>query len=322
MLYRPFPGTELQASVVGMGCWAIGGKWWGDDVNDADSIACVQAALDAGITFFDTAPLYGHGHADRILMEGLGSKRHDVVIATKVGIRFQGTTGHAQSDLSAAHVREDTETSLRRLKLDSIPLLQIHWPCELGTPLDETMEALVALQEEGKVQHIGVCNYNASGLSELLSSGRLDSFQTPLSMVRKRYAQDLKQVCESGGGTRTPIGVIGYEPLCRGLLTGKYRGLTSFPDGDVRAQDDWFKGTRFLQVMGLLRLLDQIAAKVGTTLSALAIAWSAAQPGVVTSIVGAKRPEQIQENAGASDLLQRKKLMSVLQRIVEDQPPI
>ena len=164
MIYRIFPGTELNVSVVGMGCWAIGGKWWGDDVNDDNSIACVRAAVESGVNFFDTAPLYGHGHADEILVRALGSKRHDVVIATKVGIRFQGTTGHAQSDLSKKHIREDTEVSLKRLKLDSIPLMQIHWPCELGTPLEESMEALLELQMEGKIQHIGVCNYNAEGM--------------------------------------------------------------------------------------------------------------------------------------------------------------
>ena len=98
MKYRVFPGTSLEVSVVGMGCWAIGGKWWGDDVRDSDSIAAVHAALECGVNFFDTAPLYGHGHADEILLQALGSKRHDVVIATKVGVRLQGAGGHAQSE--------------------------------------------------------------------------------------------------------------------------------------------------------------------------------------------------------------------------------
>ena len=322
MIYRIFPGTELNVSVVGMGCWAIGGKWWGDDVNDDNSIACVRAAVESGVNFFDTAPLYGHGHADEILVRALGSKRHDVVIATKVGIRFQGTTGHAQSDLSKKHIREDTEVSLKRLKLDSIPLMQIHWPCELGTPLEESMEALLELQMEGKIQHIGVCNYNAEGMKTLLKCGRVDSLQTPLSMVRKRYGQDLKDVCNSGLDTGSPIGVIGYEPLCRGLLTGKYTKMPLFPPGDVRAQDDWFKGTRYLQVNELVRLLRQIAGKVRSSPAALAIAWSAAQEGVTTTIVGAKRPEQIRQNAAASMLLEKKKLMKVVEQVVADQPPI
>ena len=192
----------------------------------------------------------------------------------------------------------------------------------MGTPLEETIDALLELQREGKVKHIGVCNYNAGGMAEILRCGRIDSLQTPLSMVRKRYGQDLIEVCESGLQTRTPIGVIGYEPLCRGLLTGKYKSITAFPPGDVRGQDDWFKGNRFLQVMGLVRYMEQIARKVKTTPAALAVAWSASQTGVVTSIVGAKRPEQIRENASASLLLEKPKIMKVVNQVVADQPTI
>ena len=322
MKYRVFPGTSLEVSVVGMGCWAIGGKWWGDDVRDSDSIAAVHAALECGVNFFDTAPLYGHGHADEILLQALGSKRHDVVIATKVGVRLQGAGGHAQSDLSATHVREDVEASLRRLELEQIPLLQIHWPCEMDTPPQETMETLLELQHEGKVAHIGACNYNHRGLSELLQHGPLTSLQTPLSMVRSRFEPALQDLCSGDSPATNPIGVIGYEPLCRGLLTGKYRVMTSFPPGDVRAQDDWFKGARFLRVLGLVRVLDKVAEKVKTSLPTLAVAWSANRPGVTTSIVGAKRAEQIQETADASDLLEHPRLWPVLNRIVDEYPPI
>ena len=183
-------------------------------------------------------------------------------------------------------------------------------------------DALLELKEEGKIQHIGVCNYNAEGMSTILQHGRVDSLQTPLSMVRKRYGQDLKDVCSSGLATKVPIGVIGYEPLCRGLLTGKYNRMPLFPPGDVRGQDDWFKGSRYLQVTELVRLLRQIARKVRSTPAALAIAWSAAQDGVITSIVGAKNPEQIRQNASASLLLSKSKLMNVVEQVVSEQPPI
>ena len=323
MKYRTIPGTDLESSVLGMGCWATGKMWWGEDANDADSDATIQAALDAGINFFDTAPLYGYGHADEILTASLGSKRHDVIIATKVGIRFKGTTGHAQSDLSAKHIREDTETSLKRLKLDTIPLMQIHWPCELGTPLEESVEALLSLQQEGKIRHIGVCNYNADALADMAQKGSISTLQTPLSMVRSKYSKELKQLCVHGpGGGKSPIGVIAYEPLCRGLLTGKYRSLTTFPDEDVRAQDDWFKGARFLHILGLIRILDKVGKKVRATPGQLAIAWSMRQPGVTTTIVGAKRPEQILENANSVTLLDHPRLWPVLDKIVDDYPPV
>lgn len=319
MIYRNFPDTDLRVSAVGLGCWAIGGKWWGEDITDEDSIGAVRSAVENGINFFDTAPLYGHGHADRILVKALGSRRHDMVIATKVGIRFHGRTGHAESQLDAQHIREDTEESLRRLQLDTIPLMQVHWPCELGTPIEETMEALVRLKEEGKIRYVGVCNYNREGLDKILSTTRIHSFQTPLSMVRKRFGSDLQEVCLNPA---RPIGVIAYEPLCRGLLTGKYKAMPLFPPGDVRAQDDWFKGSRYLQVSGLVRMLEQVGKKVGTTPAALAIAWSANQPGVTTCIAGAKRANQVQNNASACRLLEKEKLMTVIEKIVSQQPTI
>src|SRR5690606_4887670 len=146
---RTLPHTDLQLSAIGFGCWAIGGAWWGDDVDDRQSIAAIHAALDHGINWFDTAPLYGHGHADELLVEALGSRRHDLVIATKVGVRYQNLAGaHAFSDLSPDHIVEDCEASLRRLRLETIPLLQVHWPCECQTPLEATLEALMALRSE------------------------------------------------------------------------------------------------------------------------------------------------------------------------------
>src|SRR5258706_15829436 len=151
MRFRPLPGTDLTLSVVGLGCWAIGKKWWGDDVDDDASIAAVKAALDAGINWVDTAPLYGLGHADEVLVRALGPRLSEVVVATKVGVRT-GADGHAHSDLTAQHVRADAEASLVRLGLPRIDLLQIHWPCELGTPPDETMGALADLVKEGKVR--------------------------------------------------------------------------------------------------------------------------------------------------------------------------
>jgi len=320
---RLIPGTDLRASIVGMGCWAMGKKYWGDDVTDADSIAAVQEALAQGINFFDTAPLYGEGHADSILTKALGSRRHDVIIATKVGVRAQGSTGHAESDLRPAHIREDTEASLKRLRLDSIPLLQIHWPCQLGTPIEATMEALLALREEGKVQHVAACNYHAEGLAELKRHGPIATLQTPVSMLRSRLDEPLLNACEAPDAREgSPTGIIGYEPLCRGLLTGKHRVLKSFSPEDVRTKDDWFKPPRFFQVQELLRMLDRVQARVNLPMASLAIAWTAQQPGVVTAIAGAKRPQQIQENAQAAEVLSHPRIGPVLNEIIRRFPKL
>ena len=124
MKTRRLPGTELDLSVVGFGCWALGKQYWGDDVDDATSANAINTALDEGINWFDTAPLYGEGHADKILVDTLGPRKHEITIATKVGVRLGGDGEHASSDLRPEHVVSDTEDSLRRLGLDTIDLLQ------------------------------------------------------------------------------------------------------------------------------------------------------------------------------------------------------
>ncbi len=315
---RQIPGTTLVPSVVGMGCWAIGGLWWGDDVDDASSVATIQTALELGITLFDTAPLYGHGHADKLLVQALGSRRHDVIIATKVGVRLRGTQGHAQSDLSPEHIRQDAEDSLRRLGVDVIDLLQIHWPCEMGTPVEATMEALNALRDEGLVRYVGASNYNAEGLAALKRHGPIVSLQTPLSMVRSRYRPDLQAECLSpNAASGQPTGVIAYEPLCRGLLTGKYAAPPRFAASDVRASDDWFHGERFLRCAKFVRVLQRVAHKLSVPVASLAVAWVCRQPGVRVVLTGAKRPSQIQENAYAPELLAHEPLWAYLDGKVE-----
>ena len=149
MRTRTLPGTDLHLSVIGMGCWAIGGQFWGDDGHDDRSAAAIRAALDHGIKWFDTAPIYGWGHSEEILTQALGTDRNRVIIATKVGV--ERVDGHARSHLSPQNLRIDLEQSLRRLHRDSIDLLQVHWPCELNTPLEASFEALAQLQSEGKI---------------------------------------------------------------------------------------------------------------------------------------------------------------------------
>jgi aryl-alcohol dehydrogenase-like predicted oxidoreductase len=319
MRYRPLPGTDLSLSVVGFGCWAIGGRWWGDDVTDERSTAAIHKALELGINWFDTAPLYGHGRADLVLTRALGERRKDVVIATKVGVRWDGAGEHAESDLSAAHVREDCERSLRRLGLERIDLLQVHWPCERGTPIEETVDALERLRREGKVRHYGLCNYDAATLRAVRQRVPLASLQTPYSMLRREFEHELRGACaEDGaaGGHPGPLGVLAYEPLARGLLTGKFRSLPSFPETDQRARDDRFKGQRFLRTMGFVATLKVAAERIKVPPAALAIAWVCSRPGVTAAIAGAKGPEQVAENARAAVMADRADLWVAMDKVV------
>ncbi|MEZ4428379.1 MAG: aldo/keto reductase [Nannocystaceae bacterium] len=315
MKYRTLPGTDLQLSAVGFGCWAIGKRWWGDGIDDDESIAAVHAALDHGINWFDTAPLYGHGHADELLVRALGPRRKDVIIATKVGVRWDNDGVHARSDLSPAYIQADTEASLRRLGLDAIPLLQVHWPCEEGTPLADTLDALTRLRAQGKIRHFGLCNYDAATLREARRLAPIASLQTPYSMVRREFEGALLDVVapqtEDGGRTQE-LGVLAYEPLCRGLLTGKFKTPPRLPDSDLRARDDRFKEPAFSQIRALTRAIEFVSKRLGAPPAAVAIGWVCAQPGVSVAIAGAKTARQVAQNVQAAELVTRRKVWEAL----------
>ena len=317
MKYRTLPGTELQLSAIGFGCWAIGGKWWGDDVDDRRSIAAIHAALEHGINWFDTAPLYGHGHASEVLVEALGSKRHDVIIASKVGVRWKNQpSDHAFSDLSPDHIIEDCECILRRLRLETIPLLQVHWPCDFDSPIEATLEALMALRDAGKIRHFGVCNYKSREVQELLDyAPDLASLQTPYSMLRREFEFALRGVVAPDGAQR--LGTLAYETLCRGMLTGKFASLPRFPDSDLRHADERFREPLWSRAQTLIRALRVIASKLDVPPAALAIAWVLRQPGVSVAIVGAKTAEQVADNVRAVELLPRQKVWDALKPYVD-----
>lgn len=275
----------------------MGKTWWGDDVEDSTSIAAVHAALDRGVNWFDTAPLYGHGHADEVLAKALKGHHDRAIIATKVGVRWDGEGQHAESDLSADWLRADVDASLRRLGLERIDLLQVHWPCQHNTPLEETLGTLHALREAGKIRWIGLCNYNAAGLRAAEAIAPVHALQTPYSLLRREFEADLRDVAVSLGR-----GVLAYEPLCRGLLTGKYGPRQRFPDTDLRARDDRFQGNRYLRALTIVSRLSLIARRMGVPVAALAIAWVLRQPAITAAIAGAKRPSQVEENVLAMAL--------------------
>ncbi len=309
MKTRRLPGTDLDLSVVGFGCWAIGGTWWGDDVDDATSIAAVRRAVDLGVTWFDTAPIYGWGHADDTLVAGLGDRKRDVVIATKVGAT-RGADGHAHSLLTTDNLRADVEGSLARLGVETLDLLQVHWPCESGTPLEVTFAALDVLRREGKFRYLGVCNYDAATVARIAAITPIVSLQMGYSLVRREFEHRERRTCAQLG-----IGMLAYEPLCRGLLTGKYTHPPAFPETDLRARDDRFRGQRFHHAQQLAADLSKVAAKVGVPTSAVAIGWVASRPGVTGVIAGAKRPAQVEQNVRAAEIVDKVKVWDIVDRL-------
>jgi len=293
-----------------MGCWAIGGRWWGP-VDDATSKRAVARAVERGINWFDTAPLYGYGHADSILADALGSARHDVIIATKVGPRWDSQDGHPRCDLSASNVRRDVDGSLERLRIDSIPLLQVHWPCEIGTELTETLDVLEALVHEGKVRFYGLCNYDVQDVVRAREHASVRTLQTPYSMVRRELERDLTVLAETG------VGILVYETLCRGLLTGKFVSKPRFDPSDMRARDSRFAEPAFSRIDALVAALRILARRLDVAPAAIATAWTLRNAAVTAAIVGAKTERQIDENVRAAELLDRRKIWEVLEPHVD-----
>lgn len=318
MKYRTLPGTDLQLSAIGLGCWALG-----EDADARAMDAAVGAALEVGVDWFDTAPIYGDGAADERLVRALGSRRHGVTIATKVGVRRQG--GRAVSDLSPEHVTADAEASLRRLGLAVIPLLQVHWPCERGTPLEATMAALQRLQARGLVRWIGLCNYNAAGLRAALATGvQVASLQTPVSMIRREFFDSrdgLRDMCVGtgpDGQVEQRLGVLAYEVLGRGLLAGGYVDAAPvLAPGDVRAADARFHGAAWQRIRRLGQALVTVAGRLEVPTAALAIAWALRQAGVSVAVVGARGAAQVHEHVHALGLLGHARVWQALQPHVD-----
>ena len=294
MKYRTLGKTDIRASVVSMGCWAIvGDETWGPQ-DEAASIATIHAALEAGVTMFDTAEAYGQGYSETILGRALAGRRHEAVIASKVSGR----------NLSAAAVRQACEHSLERLQTDYIDLYQIHWPSRV-TPLGETLAALEELRQEGKVRAIGVCNFGPGDLTDLQVRGWAETNQLPYSLLWRAIEYEIQQRCVAAG-----MGILCYSPLAQGLLTGKFASAAEVPDG--RARTRLFSGDRALarhgqagreeEAFAAIARVHEISTAVGQPMAQVALAWLLHQPGVASVITGARRPEQIRETGRAAEL--------------------
>ena len=292
-------GPELTE--IGLGAWAIGGPWqwgWGPQ-DDRDSITTIQKALELGVNWIDTAPVYGLGHSEEVVAQAVAGKRHQVFIATKCGLVWDDR-GRIRNNNRPESIRRECEASLKRLNTDYIDLYQIHWP-DPDTPVEDSWGEMVRLKEEGKVRYIGVSNFGVELLEKCEAIYHVNSLQPPYSLVhRLRYPeveQEILPWCQRHG-----VGVIVYSPLQNGLLTGKFsrERLEQLPPDDWRRRSEFFQEPFFSQILEFVAALKPIAKKYGKTLTELAIAWVLQNPAVTAAIVGARRPDQVVEQVGAS----------------------
>ena len=290
MRYRQLGRSGCRVSVVGLGCNNFGGR-----IGPEASRAVVDAALDAGITLFDTADFYGEqGGSETILGEALQGRRDRVVLATKFGLDMGD--GLAVSRGSRRYIRVAVEASLRRLRTDWIDLYQLHMP-DPTTPMAETLGALDELVHEGKVRYIGSSNLKAWQVADAewtartAGTERFVSAQNKYSLLERAAEAELLPACEAYG-----IGLLPFYPLATGLLTGKYRRDQAMPEGTRLA------GTTIPDAtFDRLEALEHFAAERGHTLLELAVAALAARPAVASVIAGATRPEQVAANVAAGD---------------------
>jgi aryl-alcohol dehydrogenase-like predicted oxidoreductase len=276
-----------------MGTWAIGNDFWGY-VDDDQSVRAIQAGIDAGINFIDTAPAYGAGHAEEVVGRAIAGRRDEVVVATKVGIIR--TENDFVRNLTPESVRQEVDDSLRRLGVDTIDLYQIHWP-DPKTPISETMEELKKAQEAGKFRYLGVSNFNIKQMDELREFGTLVSLQPHYSLLKRDIEGKVVRYCIDN-----TIGIVNYGTLAGGILTGKFREIPDFEEGDNRYKFyPWFREPVWSKVQSLLDVLREIAEDRRVPVAQVAINWTTQQPGITSSLVGAKTPEQAESNAGAAD---------------------
>jgi aryl-alcohol dehydrogenase-like predicted oxidoreductase len=285
----------LTVSVAGLGCNNFGGR-----IDEAETKAVVAAALDAGVTFFDTADLYGGGGAsEELLGRALGGRRDEAVITTKFGML---TPPDGLSGGSPRWVARAADDSLRRLDTDRIDLYLIHQP-DPDTPIGDTLAAMTALVDVGKVREIGCSNFSGDQLGEAATAARerglrpFATVQNDYSLLQREPERDVVPACERLGMTLTP-----YFPLASGLLTGKYRRGEAPPAGTRLSSMPTDRVDRFLggRRMDLVERLTEFAERHDHTLPELALSWLAGNPLVPSVIAGATRPEQVRSNAAAT----------------------
>jgi len=287
MEYTNLTSNLPEVSRIGLGTWAFGGDMWGN-TDQRDALDTVHKAIDNGITFIDTAPIYGYGRSEEIVGKAVAEsgKRENLIIATKFGLSWDNEKTYR--DGSRGNIFREVEDSLRRLQTDYIDLYQMHWPDPM-TPVQETAEAMHRLYQDGKIRAISVSNFSVQEISTFQESAPLHSLQVPYNIFERGIESELLPFCREN-----EIPILAYSALCRGLLTGKITKDYRFQDGDFRNSDDpKFQQPRLFQYLSAVDQLDEFAQeRFGKHIIHLAVRWILDQ-GVDIALWGARHPAQL-----------------------------
>jgi len=289
-MLRQVGQSDLFVTPVAMGCWPITGIT-SVDVNESDSLATLQSAFDSGINFFDTAYCYGfEGESERMIARVLGQHRREIVIATKGGIHYE--QNRQVRDGSPARLKWECDESLRRLRTDTIDLLYLHAPDPL-VPVSESAGAMRELLDAGKVRSVGISNVTTPQLAEFAAVCPLAAYQPHYNMLQREIEVDQLPWC-----VEHQVSVICYWPLMKGLLAGQLKRDHNFDPRDGRKKYPMFQDEEWRKNQDFLDQLRPIAAECGKSIAQLVINWTIQQPGITSALCGAKRPFQIEDNAG------------------------
>ncbi len=309
MNYRTLGSSDLEVSVLAFGAWQIGDStYWGESA-ETDADAAVAAAVDAGITLFDTAEGYGGGRSEEVLGKALAPYRDKVLIASKV----------SPDHLAPADLRSACEASLMRLGTDVIDLYQVHWPCAPEGFTDAWGE-MNRLKQEGKIRHIGVSNFGPSHLDDWAAAGGCVSDQLGYNLLFRAVEHAIVPACQKHGA-----GILAYMPLLQGILAGRWDSVDAIPASRRRTRH--FAAERegvrhgeagcedlFVETLAGIRA---VAERIGEPMANVAIAWTIAKPSVSSVLVGARNPAQITRNLAAVELVLSKEMLAELSRITE-----
>jgi aryl-alcohol dehydrogenase-like predicted oxidoreductase len=295
---RQFGDSELSTSAVGFGTWEMSTTQYGHiDVEEA--ARTVRAAIDHGITLFDTAEIYGPFHSEEILAKALGERRKEIVLVTKVGFNYDEEGKNIGRNSRPDYVIARTESCLKRLNTDVIDLMLIHWP-DHETPIADTIPALEKLKNDGKIRYYGVSNFTVPMMEECERHGHLTANQVGYHLFDRRMEAAVLPYCMDHG-----IGFMAYGTLGFGLLTGAFTPETTFVDWDWRSKGNafglpLFQRDDFLRELRVVERLKSFAADHGRTIAQLAIAWNLSNPAVTVTLVGMRNEQELRENVAAT----------------------
>lgn len=280
-------------SRLSFGAWAAGGVGWGE-VDDRESIASLQKAVDLGMTVVDTAPIYGFGHSEVVVGRALKGIRDRVLLVTKAGLVWDSER-QVRTDDSRATLLREVEDSLRRLDVDVIDLYLVHWP-DGKTPVEEILATLQEIRDSGKIRWFGLSNFGADDLRKAADLGGVHAVQLGYNLLQREAEQDVLPLCREQGWP-----VMAYSPLAQGLLTGRFRRDLALPEGDVRRNNPLFAPDRYSRSLDVVDRLRSLASERGRTLLELAVGWVLRQEPLATAICGARTPEQVEGVARAME---------------------